>query len=187
MTEAAPGITSVTAPAAPAPWSPELANAAATLSPEAAAARIESLKADKEFYAALNRSDAAARSEWDELHRSLTRPPPPASPNVASEADAATQAQERAASARKECVAEWRRNGAMITAQQEEEYVNRRVIAQAEWDRHRDTLESYTRNRELGRKFVEKDPEHFTRRVLALMGMDMPVYERLPPSMRVMK
>jgi hypothetical protein len=91
--------------AAPAPWSPELAAAAERLAPEAAAARIESLKADKGFYDALQRKDAAARLEWDALHRAATSQPPLPAPSIQAEADVKTQAEQRAIAATEEYLA----------------------------------------------------------------------------------
>jgi hypothetical protein len=162
--------------AAPAPWSAELAVTAATLQPEAAAARIESLKADKDFYAALQRKDGAAMEEWNALHKSLTAPPPPVTPKeIATEADIKAEEQQRTAAAWSESLAELRRNGAQFTAAQEQDILARRPISQQERDFHLNTIESYKRNPELGKKVLAKDPEHFTRYHLALQGIQLPV------------
>ena len=173
MTE--PAAAAPAEPSAPAPWSPDLATAAARLSPADAAARIEALKADGNFYAALRRHDGGAHAEWNELHRALTAQPVPAAPSIGTEADVQAQEQARAAAAWKQSLAELRRNGARFTPEQESDILNRRPISEEERQFHLDTLESYKRNLELGRLVVAKDPLHYTRYHLALQGSQLPV------------
>lgn len=176
MTEPAVALAPALAPAAPAPWSPDLAIAAAKLPPEGAAARIEALKGDEAFYAALKRHDGAAQAEWDALHTALTAlPPPPVAPNIGSEVDVQAQERERIAASWRESLSELRRNGARFTPAQEADVLNRRPVSEAEHKYHLDTLESYKRNPELGRKVLQKDPEHYTKYHLALQGSMLPV------------
>jgi hypothetical protein len=74
---------------APAPTASDLTGQ--TLAPEAARARIEELKGNKEFYAKIQQKDLAAHREWRELHRQGY----PAAVQVASVEDVQSQEAQR--------------------------------------------------------------------------------------------